>query len=90
MTNVTPAVRSSSPTVWHARRMLVYLDHVPQAVLALPLGLAVATVFWESALYLFRAHYNVPLIPPEPAAFWPSQSNWPPRLTRGWAWRLAS
>ncbi|WP_414629454.1 DoxX family protein [Cupriavidus sp. SK-3] len=65
--------------VERARRVLAWLDRVPHTVLAIPLRLAVATVFWnsamaklanwESALELFREDYNVPLIPPEPAAY---------------------
>ncbi|WP_255519815.1 DoxX family protein [Cupriavidus sp. IK-TO18] len=65
--------------VERARRVLAWLDRFPYTVLAIPLRLAVATVFWnsamaklanwESALELFREDYNVPLIPPEPAAY---------------------
>src|SRR5499427_4000529 len=54
------------------------LDRVPYAVLALPLRLAVATVFWNSGmtkladwnatLSLFTDEYQVPLLPPELAA----------------------
>jgi len=55
-----------------------WLDRVPYAVLALPLRLAVATVFWNSGrtkladwnatLSLFTDEYQVPLLPPELAA----------------------
>ncbi|MGH7000637.1 MAG: DoxX family protein [Stellaceae bacterium] len=55
-----------------------WLDDVPYALLAIPLRLAVATVFWNSAmahlanwnttLELFATEYNVPLLPPEIAA----------------------
>ena len=54
------------------------LDRVPYAVLAIPLRLAVATVFWNSGmtkladwnatLALFTDEYQVPLLPPEVAA----------------------
>ncbi len=54
------------------------LDRVPYAVLAIPLRVAVATVFWNSAmakladwnatLSLFADEYRVPLLPPELAA----------------------
>src|SRR6516225_6149774 len=54
------------------------LDRVPYALLAIPLRLAVATVFWNSAmtkladwnaaLSLFEDEYKVPLLPPELAA----------------------
>ena len=54
------------------------LDAVPYSLLALPLRLGVATVFWNSAmtklanwdtaLALFADEYKVPLLPPELAA----------------------
>jgi putative oxidoreductase len=60
-------------------RALDTLDRVPYALLALPLRLAVATVFWRSAmtklanwdtaLALFADEYKVPLLPPELAAY---------------------
>lgn len=59
-------------------RVLGRLDAVPYALLALPLRLAVATVFWNSAmtklanwdtaLALFADEYKVPLLPPDVAA----------------------
>ena len=55
-----------------------WLDRVPYALLALPLRIAVATVFWNSGmtkladwnatLSLFTDEYQVPLLPPELAA----------------------
>jgi putative oxidoreductase len=55
------------------------LDRVPYALLALPLRLALATVFWNSAMTkladwnttisLFANDYQVPLLPPEIAAY---------------------
>jgi len=55
------------------------LEAVPYALLALPLRLAVATVFWNSgmtklanwdtAVTLFTDEYRVPLLPPEAAAY---------------------
>ena len=55
------------------------LDRVPYALLALPLRFAVATVFWNSAMTkfadwnttisLFANDYQVPLLPPEIAAY---------------------
>ncbi len=55
-----------------------WLDDVPYALLAIPLRLAVATVFWNSAmahlanwnttLELFATEYKVPLLPPDVAA----------------------
>jgi putative oxidoreductase len=59
-------------------RLYGWFDRVPYAVLALPLRLAVATVFWNSGttkladwnatLALFTDDYQVPLLPPELAA----------------------
>ena len=60
-------------------RLRSTLERVPYALLALPLRLAVATIFWnsamtklanwESALALFTDEYKVPLLPPELAAY---------------------
>jgi putative oxidoreductase len=60
------------------RRLYRWLDCVPYALLAIPLRLAVATVFWNSGmtkladwnatLALFTDEYHVPLLPPELAA----------------------
>jgi putative oxidoreductase len=61
-----------------AKRALHGLDSVPYTILALPLRLAVATVFWNSGttklanwdatLDLFENEYKLPLIPPDIAA----------------------
>jgi putative oxidoreductase len=55
------------------------LDRVPYALLALPLRLALATIFWnsgmtklanwETTISLFANDYQVPLLPPEVAAY---------------------
>ncbi|WP_018420382.1 MULTISPECIES: DoxX family protein [Paraburkholderia] len=55
------------------------LDRIPYWLLAIPLRLAVATVFWNSAmtklanwdaaLELFRDEYQFPLLPPDIAAY---------------------
>lgn len=60
-------------------RAVGWLERVPYTVLALPLRLAVATVFWNSAmtkladwnaaLELFREDYRLPLLAPEVAAY---------------------
>ncbi|MGH8441091.1 MAG: DoxX family protein, partial [Pseudomonas sp.] len=60
-------------------RLVRWLDRVPYTLLAIPLRIAVATVFWNSAmtklanwataLELFREEYKVPLLPPEVAAY---------------------
>ena len=75
------AAQSPSPSRALAVIGLVpqWLDAVPYTVLAIPLRLAVATVFWNSAMTklanwdtaiaLFVDEYKVPLIPPEIAAY---------------------
>src|SRR5713226_6127210 len=60
-------------------RVIRWLDGVPYTVLAIPLRLAVAPVFWNSAMTklanwntaveLFVEEYKVPLLPPELAAY---------------------
>ncbi|SMG39705.1 DoxX family protein [Paraburkholderia susongensis] len=60
-------------------RAVGWLERVPHTALVLPLRLAVATVFWNSAmtkladwnaaLQLFREDYRLPLLPPELAAY---------------------
>lgn len=59
-------------------RLYRWFDRMPYAVLAIPLRIAVATVFWNSGmtkladwsvtLSLFTDEYQVPLLPPEAAA----------------------
>lgn len=60
-------------------RLVRWLDQVPYTLLAIPLRIAVATVFWNSAMTklanwatameLFREEYQVPFLPPEVAAY---------------------
>ncbi|AFT90053.1 DoxX family protein [Paraburkholderia phenoliruptrix] len=60
------------------QRAVQLLDRVPYWLLAIPLRLAVATIFWNSAmtklanwdaaLELFRDEYRLPLLPPDVAA----------------------
>ena len=67
-----------SGIVANMARIRSILESVPYAALAIPLRLAVATVFWNSGteklanwdatLALFRDEYRLPLIPPEIAA----------------------
>ena len=74
-TDQLPAIRTTADAIEWASQQL---DRVPYAVLAIPLRLAVATVFWNSAmtkladwnaaLSLFEDEYKVPLLPPELAA----------------------
>ena len=59
-------------------RIRAKLESVPYALLAIPLRVAVATVFWDSGttklaswettLALFRDEYRLPVIPPDIAA----------------------
>ena len=65
-----------SGTLWRIRRAL---DGISYSWLALPLRFAVATIFWNSAMAklanwettisLFSDEYQLPLIPPEIAAY---------------------
>ena len=67
------------PLVALAARAIRWLDGVPYSLLAVPLRLAVATVFWNSAMTklanwntaieLFTEEYKVPLLPPGLAAY---------------------
>src|SRR5258707_7695645 len=76
MTDAT--ARRFQPLVTLVASALRWLDAVPYALLAIPLRLAVATVFWnsgttklanwEATLQLFIEDYQVPLLPPELAA----------------------
>ncbi len=71
----------TSPTLDGNRivRAVRWLDRVPYALLAIPLRIALATVFWNSAMTklanwgtaieLFREEYRLPLVPPELAAY---------------------
>lgn len=62
-----------------ATGVLRWLDNVPYTLLAIPLRLALAVVFWNSAmahlaswdttLYLFASEYKVPVLPPDFAAY---------------------
>jgi putative oxidoreductase len=77
---MSETLSATSPNSTRAvvRRLIAFLDSVPYSVLAVPLRLAVATVFWNSgmtkladwsaALALFSDEYKVPLLPPEVAA----------------------
>jgi putative oxidoreductase len=66
------------PWITLAGSALRWLDAIPYALLAIPLRLAVATVFWNSGttkladwdatLQLFAEEYQVPILPPALAA----------------------
>jgi len=78
---MSTAASGSAPNAALAalRRLIHLLDRVPYSALAVPLRLAVATVFWNSAMTklddwnaavtLFAEEYKVPLLPPEVAAY---------------------
>jgi putative oxidoreductase len=79
MNTTNPASTSASPAlVAGVERLLELLERVPYSLLAIPLRLAVATVFWNSGttklanwdatLQLFTDDYKVPLLPPDVAA----------------------
>ena len=77
----------SSAAQWSSRMSAIslaehairWLDCIPYALLAIPLRLAVATVFWNSAqshlanwdttIYMFETDYALPFLPPVPAAY---------------------
>jgi len=60
-------------------RLVRALDRIPYSLLAIPLRVAVATVFWNSGttkladwsatLALFEDEYKLPLLPPDVAAY---------------------
>jgi putative oxidoreductase len=79
---IAPSTGTASPIASLAARvqtLFALLDRVPYTLLALPLRLAVATVFWNSAmthlanwdttLELFATEYALPIIPPVLAAY---------------------
>jgi len=81
MTNIFSAsapLHSSRPAALIVR-IRSLLEAVPYTALAIPLRLAVATVFWNSAmtklaswdttLQLFADEYRLPLLPPDIAAY---------------------
>ena len=79
MTGDVTASRTSALAPGMLRRIRAMLDGVSYTWLALPLRFAVATVFWNSAmaklanwdttLSLFSDEYQLPLLPPEIAAY---------------------
>jgi len=77
-TSLSPAASGSAGIIAAIERVIRWLERVPYSLLALPLRLAVATVFWNSGttklanwdatLQLFEDDYKVPLLPPDFAA----------------------
>ncbi len=78
MTDVAAPTSRRSPPLAVIDSLIGLLDRVPYALLALPLRIGAATVFWNSAqtklanwdttVELFADEYKVPLLPPEFAA----------------------
>ncbi|TDN64028.1 putative oxidoreductase [Paraburkholderia sp. BL10I2N1] len=78
MTRLSHAADTRAPARNGYLRAVRMLERVPYWLLAIPLRLAVATVFWNSAmtkladwnaaLELFREEYKVPVLPPDVAA----------------------
>src|SRR2546422_699609 len=89
MTTLTSA-STERPVAALIGRVLRWLDGVPYTILAIPLRLAVATVFWNSAMTklanwntaveLFIEEYKVPVLPPEIAAYMAASNE----LARSW------
>jgi putative oxidoreductase len=79
MSVATPTTSSRSLVLALVARVLHWLDSVPYTPLAIPLRVAVAMVFWDSAmthlanwqttLELFETEYALPFLPPGPAAY---------------------
>ena len=72
-------IAAQGGTIASVRRIIEGLNAVPYTLLALPLRLAIANVFWSSAmvkldswsstLALFDSEYKLPFLPPVPAAY---------------------
>lgn len=103
MTLATPAQsRATSPALAPFAYALRMLDRIPYWLLAIPLRVAAADVFWRSAwthvaswqttLYQFSNDYYVPLLSPTLAAYLAVTIEFttPPLLAFGLATRLAS
>lgn len=77
-TTASAAIGGSTRLIAGIERAIGALERVPYSLLALPLRLAVATVFWNSGttklanwdatLQLFEDEYHLPLLPPDFAA----------------------
>lgn len=79
MTNQSAITTRRQAVVQWASRVLRLLESIPYTLLAIPLRIGAATVFWysamtklaswDTALELFREEYRVPILPPELAAY---------------------
>ena len=77
MTHISASAPAHSSLIAGLLRLRSLLESVPYSVLAIPLRLAVATVFWNSGttklaswdttLQLFADEYRLPLLPLVPA-----------------------
>src|ERR1700745_1594184 len=78
MTDLTASWSRRSSLLAGVDGLIGLLDRVPYALIALPLRIGAATVFWNSAMTklanwdttieLFTEEYKVPVLPPEVAA----------------------
>jgi putative oxidoreductase len=78
MTDIAAATSRRWPLVAVIEKSIALLDRVPYTLLALPLRVGAAAVFWNSAMTklaswdttieLFTDEYKVPVLPPELAA----------------------
>jgi len=79
MSIATPTTSLRSSALAFGGRVVHWLDCIPYWLLAIPLRLAIATVFWDSAmthlanwrttLELFETEYVLPFMPPDLAAY---------------------
>jgi putative oxidoreductase len=79
MTSQSVITTRQHAMVQWANRVLHRLESIPYTLLAIPLRIGVAAVFWfsamsklaswDTALELFREEYRVPILPPELAAY---------------------
>lgn len=79
MNDSTVSISRRSSLIDTSRRIVTWLESIPYTLLAIPLRVAVATVFWNSGMTklpnwdmtvaLFTDEYKVPVLPPEFAAY---------------------
>ena len=79
MTNLSHAAAPQRVGAGRIVRLVRWLESIPYTLLAIPLRIGVATIFWNSAMTklanwdtameLFRDEYKVPVLPPEVAAY---------------------
>ncbi|MGE0733595.1 MAG: DoxX family protein [Alphaproteobacteria bacterium] len=79
MTDTTAPIPDNFPASKVVGRIIRWLNGVPYSLLAIPLRIAIATVFWNSGwtkladwgatLELFTDEYRLPMLPPNFAAY---------------------